>query len=120
MKLQTCEICDKRFIADYGYSLALHWLVTGHAQVATFVCHTHPSGQHWGCTPEHAIKAATKCLKEHMNKENLLSRHGKVPRYAEEDRAWAEKRGENFHIVKSKEDLHSILEDMNGNIFDSI
>lgn len=100
MDIRTCDVCGQQFIAGYGYSLALNWLVTGHAHVAAFLCDA-PGGQHWGCSPEHAVEAVKKCLEEHMHTEALLARHeatGKE-RYADSDSVWAKDKGDTFHFV---------------------
>ena len=101
MDIRQCEICGQQFVAGYGYSLVVNWLVTGHAHVAAFMCDV-PGGQHWGCSPEHAVAAAQKCLSEHMHAGALLAKHqatGQEERYAEADRDWAEGKGDNFHMV---------------------
>ena len=101
MDIRECEICNQQFVAGYGYSLALNWLVTGHAYVAAFLCDA-PGGQHWGCSPEHAVSAVEKCLKEHMHTGKLLEKHaqtGKGERYAESDAHWAKDKGDTFHHV---------------------
>jgi len=102
MQIEKCEICSKTFVAEYGYSLAVNWLVTGHHLVRAFLCPTVPSGQHWGCSPEHAVLAATRCLNEHMHIQELLDRHQATekPRYAPEHGMWAEPRGNDFHIIE--------------------
>jgi hypothetical protein len=103
MNIQRCDVCGRQFIAGYGYSLNIAWLVTGHAYVPAFLCkQSGPSGQHWGCSPEHAVEAIQRCISEHMHVGQLLERHreSNKPRYAEEDEIWAEQRGEEFHIVK--------------------
>lgn len=101
MDIRTCEICGQQFVAGYGYSLVVNWVVTGHAYVRAFLCDTHPSGQHWGCSPEHAVQAAERCMKEHMHKDKLIEKHDATgkPRYSEEDAYWAEGKGDNFHHV---------------------
>lgn len=123
MQIEQCEVCGQQFVAGYGYSIAACWLVTGSAYVPAYMCdHTEHnpqsdpdapqySGQHWGCSPEHAMEALMKCLQEHMHVDNLKERHIKkhtregklIPRYSEEDKQWAEKRyqekGENFHLL---------------------
>lgn len=103
MHIQRCEICGQTFLADYGYSLALSWLVTGHSYVRAFGCEeAGPSAQHWGCSIEHAIMAIQQCLNEHMHAGRLQEKHeatGK-PRYADEHKVWAEGRGANFHFIE--------------------
>ncbi len=104
MQTEECEICHQQFIAGYGYSITVAWNVTGHAYVAGFMCEKRTGGQHWGCSPEHALLAVQKCLIEHMHNGILLKKHldtGK-PRYADEDAAWASKWGDDFHIVTLK------------------
>jgi hypothetical protein len=99
--IKICEICGSKFIAGYGYSLMACWVVTGHAYVGAFTC-SAPGGQHWGCTPEHAVEACFACIEEHMHPK-LKALHqeqtdnGK-PRAAVEDEHLLEK-GENFHIL---------------------
>lgn len=103
MEIRQCEICGQVFIASYGYSLVLNWLVTGSAHVRAFLCDdAGPSGQHWGCTAEHAMMAAEKCLKEHMHIGTLQDKHEQTekPRYSDQDSVWAESRGENFHHIE--------------------
>lgn len=121
--IRKCEICSNRFLEPYGYSLTIQWLVTGHAHVPAFLCHeTQGSGQHWGCSPQHAWQAAERCLNSHMALWNIEARHGgaayqgalRSVRFSEEDRVWAEKRGEDFHIIKDRNDLLSILDDTIG------
>lgn len=89
IQVQTCEICGRKFIAGYGYSICANWLVTGSAFVRAYLCdqtehNAQPdpeapqhSGQHWGCTPEHAVEALQKCLssKAHMHPDGLRARH---------------------------------------------
>lgn len=101
MQVEKCEICGNQFIAGYGYSLAVVWLVTGHAYVEGYMCEKMPGNQHWGCCPEHALQAMQRCLQEHMHVERLMEKHQETgkPRYSEED-AWAKDLGDNFHIVK--------------------
>lgn len=101
---KVCEICGRMFIAGYGYSLALNWLVTGHATIPAFLCGEQPGGQHWGCTAEHAEQAVIQCLQSHMSAKALLEKHAQEAaqgraRYAEEDAHWAASRGDEFHIV---------------------
>lgn len=101
--IKTCEICGTRFIAGYGYSLALSWLVTGHAWVGAFLCKEPEGNQHWGCSPEHAVEAAIACAQEHMHPQ-LLAKHQEQTdkghsRTALEDEYLLAK-GENFHIVQ--------------------
>jgi hypothetical protein len=115
MDIRQCEICDKQFIAGYGYSLSINWLVTGSAHVPAYLCpKTGGSGQHWGCCPEHAVMAALRCLNEHMHEDTVKERHMAIgkPRYADEDAPWAEALGDNFHIVTVRRG--------DGNIVDKI
>lgn len=120
MDIRECEICGQQFVAGYGYSLAVNWLVTGSAYVPAHMCEeAGPSGQHWGCCPEHAVQAVERCLSEHMNVEKLMQKHTKahsrkqedgtvklIHRYSPEDSAWAAGRagklGDNFHFVDLK------------------
>lgn len=124
MQIEKCEVCGKHFVAGYGYSIAACWIVTGSAYVPAYMCdHTENnpqdnqdapqhSGQHWGCSPEHAMQALDNCLKEHMNVEGLMAKHKVAhsrqqddgtfkqrPRYSDEDASWAKDKGEDFHIV---------------------
>lgn len=120
MQIETCEICKKKFVAGYGYSIAACWLVTGSAYVASFMCENNVGGQHWGCTPEHALEAMQKCLRSHMGIDALKAKHDKAhtgtikvpqedgtilqktvtkPRYSLEDEHWAKDRGNDFHIL---------------------
>lgn len=108
MQIETCEVCERKFVAGYGYSLAVCWLVTGSAHVTAYMCsEAGSSGQHWGCTPEHAMQAIVNCLQEHMHVDSLKAKHEVAhkdrPRYSDEDAHWADeahkKRGEDFHIV---------------------
>lgn len=129
MQIETCEICGRQFIAGYGYSIAASWLVTGSAYVGAYMCDKtaefkqadenapQHTGQHWGCTPEHAVEALQKCLADpaHMHPDGLRARHKEshkrleadgsttyLPRYADSDAHWAAGRGEEFHIVEFK------------------
>lgn len=114
MQIETCEVCGQQFVAGYGYSLAACWMVSGSAFVAAYMCPQRQGGQHWGCTPEHAVQALQACLADptHMHLDGLMQRHQdahsrlqedgttiQIPRYSEEDSAWAAGRGENFHHV---------------------
>lgn len=120
MEIQTCEICGNKFVAGYGYSIAVCWLVTGSAYVASFMCKDATGGQHWGCSPSHAVEAMQKCLQDHMSTDVLMQHHTKAhtgtinvtqedgsvmqqqvtkPRYSDEDAAWAKDKGDNFHIL---------------------
>lgn len=108
------EGCNNIFIAGYGYSCAVSWLVTGHAKVPGFMCPKAEGGQHWGCSPQHALHAMLFCIYNHMNTGNLGRIHDSIegPRYSLEDEEWASNRGDDFHIVKDKEDLHRIIDKM--------
>lgn len=68
---RKCEAegCGQEFIAGYGYSLALCWLVTGHSHIGSFMCDEEIGHQHWGCTIEHAVEATLYCLHNHMIKK---------------------------------------------------
>lgn len=116
MNIQKCEVCNKNFVAGYGYSIAANWLVTGSAYVSAYMCSEVPGGQHWGCCPEHAMQALMNCLSNHMHVQNLMQKHKDkhtisqqdgttvtIPRYSQEDASWADQRykekGEDFHIV---------------------
>jgi hypothetical protein len=101
MDIRECEICHQQFVAGYGYSISVAWNVTGHAYVAGFMCEKRTGGQHWGCTAEHALLAVQKCLIEHMHTGILLEKHlaTGMPRYSEQDAEWAQKGGDDFHIV---------------------
>lgn len=103
MEIRKCEICGQTFVAGYGYSIVLNWLVTGHAYVRAYLCETAgPSGQHWGCSPDHAIEAVKQCLDKHMHADALREKHAASdkPRYSEGDAKWAKEKGENFHHVQ--------------------
>lgn len=100
-EIQTCEVCRRRFIAGYGYSLGVCWLVTGGANVAPFLCDA-PGSQHWGCTPEHAVQATIRCLQNdgHMGAAKMRAMRGDKPRIAEEDRGRFNEANTDFHIVR--------------------
>lgn len=101
---RVCEVCGQKFVADYGYSLALCWLVTGHAHIAAFMCEEPRGQQHWGCSPEHALQAALVCAKEHMPAQ-LNARYSdaaaqKKPRISPEHAALFEESDPHFHFIK--------------------
>lgn len=111
-----CEApgCNNAFIAGYGYSCALSWLVTGHARIAGFMCQEAKGGQHWGCSPLHAVEAMLQCLNNHMSHDILMNMHDAIegPRYSSEDEKWAASRGKEFHIIRDRTDLHSVVDAM--------
>lgn len=111
---QKCEAmgCDNTFIAGYGYSCTLAWSVTGHASIAGFMCQQSKGGQHWGCSPLHAVDAMLNCLNNHMSHDMLIKLHQNIEgsRYSATDEHWAASRGENFHIIKDRADLHAIID----------
>lgn len=104
MNIVKCEAegCDNTFIRGYGYCIAANWLHTGHHAVSAFICPEKPSGQHYGCSPEHAWSAFMHCLDNHMSIDQLIKRHENTgkPRYLPEHEDWAKDLGEKFHIVK--------------------
>lgn len=77
---RVCETCGKRFVTGYGYSVAAAWLVTGHSKVGQFMCEQTDGGQHWGCSPEHAMQALATCLNhdEHMSASALRKKHAEA------------------------------------------
>lgn len=100
---KICEICGIEFVADYGYSLAVCWLITGHANIGGFMCPYTPGNQHWGCTPEHALEAAIQCANEHMLPQ-IKMRHEAaksigITRIAEEHQHFIDENVENFHHI---------------------
>lgn len=102
---RICEMCGRKFITGYGFSIAAAWLVTGHSTVGQFMCEQSPGGQHWGCTPEHAMQALQACLAhdEHMSEQALLNKHETMAsqmkaRVAEEDK-WMYEKYPNFPFV---------------------
>lgn len=104
---RICEICGNEFIEGYGYSICASWLVTGHAWVSAFDCAKATNGQHWGCTPEHAMLALATCLQHdsHMSVNQLKARHAEKEeqgksRIALEDVPIAEQIGPTFPIIK--------------------
>lgn len=101
---RTCEVCGKRFITGYGYSLGLCWLVTGHANIASFMCPEKKGNQHWGCSPEHAIEAALSCVKDHMTpllqKKYADAKELGLSRVADDDADTLDERDDQFHIIK--------------------
>lgn len=114
MQIEICEICEKTFVAGYGYSIMACWIVTGSAHVTAYTCPNTSSGQHWGCCPEHAVQALEQCLNDpdHLHVDGLMQKHKEahtrqledgttieIPRYSEEDAKWAAKRGKDFHLV---------------------
>lgn len=108
LQTKICEVCGAKFIMCYGYSIAVCWLVTGHAYVSGFMCEQSAGGQHWGCTPEHAIEAMLICLQEHHGKDALLTKHQAMtddnkerlnPEH-EHLREQFESDKDNFHIIK--------------------
>ena len=107
LQTKVCEICGNMFIMCYGYSIAACWLVTGHAHISGFMCEEAPGGQHWGCTPDHAIQAMLICLKEHHGIDALQSKHaameedGKERLHPEHEhlREQFDKDKQNFHII---------------------
>lgn len=102
-----CEVCGAEFITGYGYSICASWLVTGHAWVEAFDCAKATNGQHWGCTPQHAMQALMVCLQhdEHLSVNVLSNKHlamdaqGKS-RFAQEDMPLVHSIGESFPIIK--------------------
>lgn len=102
--LRKCEICPNTFIQDYGYSIAAMWAVTGfHEGVSGYQC---AAGQHWGCTPEHAMQAHMNCLQhdEHLSVEGLKKRHEEAKakglmRVEPALQKVYDEKGEMFHIV---------------------
>lgn len=102
---RICEVCGRRFITGYGYSIAAAWLVTGHSTVGQFMCEQSPGGQHWGCTPEHAMQALQACLAhdEHMSQQALLSKHttAQHPLVSTEDQ-WMLEKYPNFPFVEGE------------------
>lgn len=106
MNTRTCEICGQEFVADYGFSLAVCWLVTGHAHISSFMCEGQAGGQHWGCTPEHALQAAVECATMHMmpqlNGKYEDCRNTNKGRVAEVHKPFLDESKDNFHFVGDK------------------
>lgn len=102
---KICEVCGTEFITDYGYSLAVCWLVTGHANIGAFMCPESPGNQHWGCSPEHALEAAMLCAKEHMiphlDTKHVEAKKGGLSRIALEHKHFLDETKENFHHLKN-------------------
>lgn len=104
---RICEICGVEFVEGYGYSIWATWGVTGHAWVSAFDCASATNGQHWGCTPQHAMQALMVCLQhdEHLSVNALTNKHldmdvqGKS-RFAQEDLPLVRSIGESFPIIK--------------------
>lgn len=108
LQSKICEICGSEFIMCYGYSIAACWLVTGHAYVSGFMCEQSAGGQHWGCTPEHAVEAMLTCLQEHHGISRLTAKHQEMaddnkerlnPEHEHLKEAY-EKDQQNFHIIR--------------------
>jgi hypothetical protein len=102
--IRVCDICGQRFIAGYGYSLGLCWLVTGHASISAFMCPESRGNQHWGCTVQHALEAAIKCANEHMI-PLLAAKHSAaqelgLSRVSTEHAGLFDESNEQFHFVK--------------------
>jgi hypothetical protein len=103
---RICEICGNKFVADYGFSLGVCWLVTGHAHIGAFMCPEVPGNQHWGCSPEHALQAAMLCAQEHMI-PRLQEKHAEAKtlgksRIAQEHRHLFNEKKPDFHIIKPR------------------
>src|SRR5579859_4884751 len=107
IQTKICEVCGAVFMKDYGYSVVALWAVTGyHEGVPMFYCPNSDGGNHWGCTPGHAIQALMECLKhdEHMSEAALLARHAAAeaeghPKIALEHLETFKANG-NTHILK--------------------
>ena len=103
--LRICEICERTFIMQYGYSMTIMWMVTGfHEGVPAFQC---PHTQHWGCSPEHALEATIACLQhdEGMSANVLRAKHADAlaqgyRKVEDKHRSLYEEKGEQFHILK--------------------
>jgi hypothetical protein len=114
MNVRSCEVCGAHFLEDYGYSLLVQWTVTGHAALGAFLCpSSEGTGQHWGCTAEHALEAALACASRHMHPE-LQARHAEmtrrgISRLAEEHQALFDEQDMSFHIL-SEEAVRDIQE----------
>ncbi|HET7638288.1 MAG TPA: hypothetical protein VFK47_06045 [Ktedonobacteraceae bacterium] len=99
---RICEVCGKQFIMGYGYSIAASWLVTGHCAVGQYMCEQAMGGQHWGCTPEHALEALQNCLAhdEHLSTTNLRAKHEKAPKpLVAKDDEWMLEKYPNFPFI---------------------
>lgn len=70
---RMCEVCGKVQKQEQCFSVLVSWVYTGHPLVAGFNCDAI-GGQHWGCTPEHAMEAAKVCMEEHLH-PSLMSKH---------------------------------------------
>ena len=58
----TADVC-----IDTSYSFVVVFATTGASHIAAFQCE---SEQHYACSPQHAIDAATACMREHLLPEH--------------------------------------------------
>lgn len=96
----TCDICGAICIADYSYSIAAFWLVTGGAGIASFGCDQCEGNQHWGCSPEHAIQSLLNCLQydSHLSANRMSQLRASKPRVSEADDF--DERNPRFHVLR--------------------
>lgn len=105
---RVCEICGVTFLQDWGYSIAAAWYVTGHSWITAHMCSNAQGGQHWGCTPEHAIQALMVCVQhdEHLSAVHLISLHDAQTalghRKVSEEDTDLDDSLPDFHIIKEK------------------
>lgn len=98
-----CEApnCTNIVYEQYSYSIMAAWILTGGARMAPYVCEHGRGGQHFGCSPEHAMEALMACLKhdEHMSVNRFNKKREEAgPRVSEED-GDLDETNPSFHIA---------------------